>query len=237
LLDEKNKQLEEMNVFKDRIFAIISHDLRSPVTSFSRITSALNTAIDKLPPQEIKKYLNDIEGSAAELQNMLRGLLHWSLTQQSGANVHIRPELLSECIHEAVTDCHGAMNEKQIQLKTEIPDNMAVMTDKGLLHIVLRNVLSNAVKFSAAGDLVAVLVSGVDHQCFIDICDHGPGVSDEVAARLFGKLSPDAPSRGGGFGLFISAELLKKMNSSIYLASTSAEGSVFRIVLPIANPV
>jgi len=237
LLDEKNKQLEEMNVFKDRIFAIISHDLRSPVTSFSRITSALNTAIDKLPPQEIKKYLNDIEGSAAELQNMLRGLLHWSLTQQSGANVHIRPELLSECIHEAVTDCHGAMNEKQIQLKTEIPDNMAVMTDKGLLHIVLRNVLSNAVKFSAAGDLVAVLVSGVDHQCFVDICDHGPGVSDEVAARLFGKLSPDAPSRGGGFGLFISAELLKKMNSSIYLASTSAEGSVFRIVLPIANPV
>ncbi|HBG69587.1 MAG: hypothetical protein A2W93_13735 [Bacteroidetes bacterium GWF2_43_63] len=235
LLDEKNKQLEEVNAFKDRLFAIISHDLRSPVTSFSRITSALNTAVDKLPPQEIKKYLNDIEISATELQNMLRGLLHWSLTQQSGAKVVTAPVLLSDCIHEAVADCHGAMNEKQILLKTDIPEKINVMTDRGLLHIAFRNVLSNAVKFSNAGNEISVCVTTENSSCFVDIRDQGPGIKDEVAARLFGEMAPDAPSRGGGFGLFISAELLKKMNSNIHLASTSSEGSVFRIILPLAH--
>jgi len=237
LLDEKNKQLEEINAFKDRIFAIISHDLRSPVTSFSRITSALNTAIDQLPPKEIKKYLNDIEVSAIELQNMLRGLLHWSLTQQSGANVQTQAVLLSECIQDVVADCRGALSEKQISLETEIPDSLTALSDKGLLHIVLRNVLSNAVKFSDAGDRIVIRVTESDGKCFIDVCDNGPGVPDEVASRLFGTMASDAPSRGGGFGLFISAELLKKMNGSIRLAASSADGSVFRIVLPIANLV
>ncbi len=237
LLDEKNKQLEEINAFKDRIFAIISHDLRSPVTSFSRITSALNTAIDQLPPKEIKKYLNDIEVSAIELQNMLRGLLHWSLTQQSGANVQTQAVLLSECIQDVVADCRGALSEKQISLETEIPDSLTALSDKGLLHIVLRNVLSNAVKFSDTGDRIVIRVTESDGKCFIDVCDNGPGVPDEVASRLFGTMASDAPSRGGGFGLFISAELLKKMNGSICLAATSADGSVFRIVLPIANLV
>ena len=235
LLDEKNKQLEEINTFKDRIFAIISHDLRSPVTSFSRITSALNSSIDQLSHQDLKKYLSDIESAASELQNMLRGMLHWSLTQQSGASVITEPVLLSECLNDVVSDCRSAMNEKQIRLSHQIPDELRVMADRSLLHIVIRNVLSNAVKFSKPGDEVAILTT-VDMQlCFVDICDQGPGVPDDVSMRLFAKMAPDAPSKGGGFGLFISSELLKKLNGEIELKSTSANGSVFRITLPLAN--
>ncbi len=235
LLDEKNKQLEEINTFKDRIFAIISHDLRSPVTSFSRITSALNSSIDQLSHQDLKKYLSDIESAASELQNMLRGMLHWSLTQQSGASVITEPVLLSECLNDVVSDCRSAMNEKQIRLSHQIPDELRVMADRSLLHIVIRNVLSNAVKFSKPGDEVAILTT-VDMQlCFVDICDQGPGVPDDVSMRLFAKMAPDAPSKGGGFGLFISSELLKKLNGEIELKSTSANGSIFRITLPLAN--
>lgn len=235
LLDEKNKQLEEINTFKDRIFAIISHDLRSPVTSFSRITSALNTSIDQLSHQDVKKYLSDIESAASELQNMLKGMLHWSLTQQSGVSVITEQVLLSECLKDVASDCRSAMNEKQIRLSHKIPDDLLVMTDRSLLHIVIRNVLSNAVKFSKPGDEVTVLTTVDTKYCYVDICDQGPGVPDDISRQLFSKMSPDAPSRGGGFGLFISSELLNKLNGEIHLKSTSANGSVFRITLPLAN--
>lgn len=235
LLDEKNKQLEEINLFKDRLFAIISHDLRSPVTSFSRVTSALNMALDKLPPQEIKKYLNDIETSAAELQHMLRGLLHWSLSQQSGAIADTKPILVSDCVNEVLSDCHGAVQEKQIQVTLEIPDGALVLADAGLLQIVIRNILSNAVKFSNLGSDILVLAKTENSNCIIDVCDHGPGVKDEVVSQLFKKMSPDSVASSSGFGLFISAELMRKMKGEVELASTSPIGSIFRITLPSAN--
>ncbi|MPM05199.1 Adaptive-response sensory-kinase SasA [bioreactor metagenome] len=231
LLDEKNKQLEELNSCKDKIFAIVSHDLRSPVSSFSRITSALRMAIDHLSPEEIKKYITDIDTSAAELQGMLRGLLHWSLSQQGGMNVQISSFSLNSVIADALHDCRGSLIEKNISFENSVGEAVIVRADRGLLQIVLRNIISNAVKFSPENSVVQLNAFCSDHHCTIDISDQGAGIAPAVAEKLFGSIGK-GEAGGTGFGLFISSELMRKMNGTVELKQTSEKGSTFSVIVP-----
>ncbi|PKP02620.1 MAG: hypothetical protein CVU11_11280 [Bacteroidetes bacterium HGW-Bacteroidetes-6] len=236
LLDEKNKQLEDINSYKDKLFAIISHDLRSPVSSFSRITSSLSMAIDHLKPEEIKRYLVEIDRTASGLHLMLRGLLQWSLSQQGGMNLNLGKCDIAACINNALSDCRSAASEKQIEISLHVGSNVFVTADANLLLIVLRNLMSNALKFAPEGSVVSIAAKEQGSVVYIDVSDQGPGVPDNMKSVLFKQMATDAVetiAKGTGFGLFISSELMLKMNGEISLLESSEKGSVFRLSLPL----
>jgi K+-sensing histidine kinase KdpD len=236
LLDEKNKQLEDINAYKDKLFAIISHDLRSPISSFSRITSSLSMAIDHLKPEEIKRYLIEIDKTASNLHLMLRGLLQWSLSQQGGMNLNLEKCDVAECINNALDDCRSTASEKQIEILFHTNSGVFVIADTNLLHIVLRNLMSNALKFTLENLTISIEVNAQQNSVYIDITDQGPGVPDNVKSGLFQRIASDAvgnSAKGTGFGLFISSELMLKMNGEISLLESSEKGSTFRLSLPL----
>ncbi len=236
LLDDKNKQLEDINAYKDKLFAIISHDLRSPISSFSRITSSLSMAIDHLKPEEIKRYLIEIDKTASNLHLMLRGLLQWSLSQQGGMNLNLEKCDVAECINNALDDCRSTASEKQIEILFHTNSGVFVIADTNLLHIVLRNLMSNALKFTLENLTISIEVNAQQNSVYIDITDQGPGVPDNVKSGLFQRIASDAvgnSAKGTGFGLFISSELMLKMNGEISLLESSEKGSTFRLSLPL----
>lgn len=236
LLDEKNRQLEDINTYKDKLFAIISHDLRSPVSSFSRITSSLSKAIDHLQPEEIKTYLVEIDKTAMNLNHMLRDLLHWSLSQQGGMSLNLDKCDIGACINNALDDCRSAASEKRIEISFHDGSDGSVIADKNFLHIVLRNLMSNALKFAPEASVVSIATKVQGKVVHLDVSDQGPGVPENLKSVLFKRMASDAAGnteKGTGFGLFISSELMLKMNGEILLLESSKKGSTFRLSLPL----
>lgn len=233
LLDEKNRQLSEINAFKDKMFAVISHDLRSPVSSFSRLTETLSMAIDHISAEDLRRYLDELNRSASELHQMLRGLLSWSLSQQGGLHADVKAQVLYPLIERTVHECRAASEVKGIVVRILSDANIMAKCDEGLLQISLRNVLSNAIRFTPEGHNIDVSVTQFENEIAIDVRDEGSGVKNDIVESLFTSAGISGDKKGSGFGLFITRELLHAMGGTIELASTSEKGSVFRIILPL----
>ncbi len=146
--------------------------------------------------------------------------------------VQISSFSLSGVVADALHDCHSSLAEKKMTTDVSFDEAITVKADRGLLQIVLRNILSNAVKFSPENSVIHLSAICSDHHCTIDITDHGTGIAPAVAEKLFGSIGKGDPA-GTGFGLFISSELLLKMNGTVELKQTSKNGTTFSVMVPV----
>jgi signal transduction histidine kinase len=236
LLDAQNKQLEDINQFKDNVFGIISHDLRSPISALSRMGEALSMSVDQLSPDEIKKYLQGIEKTAEGLHQMLKGLLSWYLSQRGGLNLKYENIHVSKIMSAAINDCRSETLEKNISFKLSLMDEIPVFVDKNLMQIVFRNIISNAVKFSPENGVITISSNIIEKYMHVLIIDKGIGISDEIAQNAFKSVLPaNFNVSGTGFGLFLSSELMKKLNGKIKIEDTNKNGTCIKISIPIVE--
>jgi signal transduction histidine kinase len=143
---------------------------------------------------------------------------------------------IGACINNALDDCRSAASEKQIEISFHDGSDVFVTADKNFLHIVLRNLMSNALKFAPEGSVVSIATKEQGKVVHIDVSDQGPGVPENLKSVLFKRMASDAAgntAKGTGFGLFISSELMLKMNGEILLLESSKKGSTFRLSLPL----
>lgn len=233
-----NEKLNELNQTKDKLFSIVSHDLKNSMSGFSSIVNTINRKYDNFTTDEIKYYIGEITTSANAMKGLLRNLLDWSRSQQNlikicPAEINV-PHLVNECVAQVRQE----IRQKEIVLKLDVDDDLTLFNDKNVVYAVVRNVLVNAVKYSFEGGLIEIESNKTDGITEITVKDHGVGMDEEKLALLinpnnFVKSEPGAAGeKGAGLGLMLTRELLEKVSGKMEVHSVKGEGSSFRILLP-----
>jgi signal transduction histidine kinase len=241
LLDLQKSELERMNAAKDRFFTVISHDLRSPVSSFSKIASALHDSMDIIDRKKMADYLEELKKSSESIHKLLLNLLQWAKAQSGGITPHITSCNLSEIIIDVAGSLNALSSEKQITLSLPEHNDAVAETDSDILATALRNILTNALRFSPEGSEIIIEIKKSENNFEIEISDQGPGMSPDEITRLF-RIEEDVMSigrgnqaKGAGLGLIISSELIKLIAGNIRFEIRDRTGITAVVSLPNLN--
>jgi signal transduction histidine kinase len=236
-LTQKNVQLKELNASKDKFFSIISHDLRNPfniLLGFARLTEE---NIDRYSKDDIKQHVGRMRSSAERLYALIENLLMWSQIQR-GVMEYL-PESIN--LHEIVLDTIELLKpqaeQKQIILSMIIQENMRVYADPGMIDIVIRNLTSNALKFTGVGGSVSLSARQEKQHVEVSVSDTGVGIPEEDIPQLFQidtqYTNPGTDGeKGTGLGLILCKELIEKNYGKIWVESEVGKGTTFRFTLP-----
>lgn len=236
LLMEK-EEMEKMNFTKDKIFSIISHDLRSPIASLQSLMSLVNQ--DAIGEEDFKKATKGLEKQVAQLSSTLDELLTWSKAQLHGINPEPTEIYLREAIMQVISTLRASARFKKIIITTHLESDLKVYCDPNMLHSILTNFISNAVKFTPVGGAIAVFAEEVkNEQVQIKIEDTGIGISKENIKKV---LNPSVlfttrgtnNEKGTGLGIAMSAEFIQKNNGKLDIQSEDGKGSSFIFTLPM----
>lgn len=233
---EKHNDLQIANETKDRFFSIIGHDLKNPLNSIIGFSDLLQQKFDQYDPEKIKKYLEIIRDSAQRSNDLLENLLNWALTQ--GKSVEYKPEKIS--LKNKIEEVFGLLNvqaeKKNIKLQSNFSMNCEVMADSNMVYTILRNLISNAIKFSNPNSEINVIVNPVNAFCEVRIQDSGVGISEKDIDLLFDFKRRDKLEKkknsGSGLGLILCKEFVEKCGGKISVKSKINEGSEFIFTLP-----
>lgn len=237
-LQKSEDNLRKINAEKDKFFSIIAHDLRNPLSGFLKLTQLMSEVLPSLTMEEIQDITLTMRNSATNLYRLLGNLLQWARIQQG--TIAFNPELfnLSVIVDESIAMVRESANNKGIEIIHSIPDDLMIFADTNILQTILRNHVSNAVKFTAKGGkvhLAAKLNGG--NSVEISIRDTGIGMSREMIDNLF-RLDVQTNRIGTegepstGLGLFLCKEFIEKHGGKISVESEVGKGSVFTFTIP-----
>lgn len=237
-LEEKNRsielqkvELEGANHMKDRIFSIISHDLRSPIASFRSFFHIIDDV--KLEPS-VRAGFDSIESQLTNSAMLLENLLSWSISQIKNEEPRIEEVPLHELVEENFAFLKIHSEKKGQSLINSVEKNETLFTDRQIIMIVLRNLIQNAIKFTPRGGKIEVLYENNEWVSTIRIKDTGLGMTPEKIKTLF-SISKNRSSsgtdkeKGSGLGLILCKELIEKANGMIEVESQPNKGTEFRI--------
>jgi len=236
-LENSLSKIEEMNSAKDRFITILSHDLRSPFQGLKAISKSLESDYDSLSQDERKFYISQISRSLDKLYYFLDQLLVWGKLQGSGNKIKLKECYLDEIIISSISVLSDVIEIKKIIIETDVEKNLRIYADKEMLSTVLRNIISNAIKFSYIGGRVKVSAIKNDSEIKISITDAGIGIAKKLINKLFilDEILSTAGTNGemgSGMGLILCNDIIKKHNGSISVESEEGKGSTFIIQLP-----
>lgn len=237
-LQMQSIELKKLNVTKDKFFSIIAHDLKGSMGGFMGVTEILTDQLNGMTKDDIQEFLLGLKDSATNLYRLLENLLHWARMQQGSIPFQpVEIQLLS-VISESIEIIQEAAKNKGIEIVSHIPDQCVVLADTNLLQTVIRNLVSNAVKFTQQGGTVNISAINIDHKNVeISISDTGIGMTPAMVDNLFkldarnGRMGTNGePSTG--LGLILCKEFIEKHNGKINVESEVGKGSVFRFTIP-----
>jgi len=240
-IQNKNEELRKVNAEKDKFFSIIAHDLRSPLSGFMGLTEILAEGSLNIPIEELHKLALAMKNSATNVFRLLGNLLEWSRMQR-GLTVFV-PELLllNSVISESMIQITEDAIKKDITIDFEIPGDLCVFADKNMLDSILRNLVSNAVKFTPKGGRITVSAqSDFVKMAEILIEDTGIGMNKEMITKLF-RLDTNTNRKGTegeystGLGLVICKDFIEKQGGKLLVESEEGKGSIFKFALPIMS--
>lgn len=239
-IKNKNEELKTLNAEKDRFFSIIAHDLRSPFNGFLGLTELMVDESNNLSVEEIGHFSKLMRESALNLFRLLENLLEWSRMEQ-GLIPYNRMQLqLLSLVNESLTNIMDTATTKEVEIKIDIDSDFEVFADKNILQSVIRNLVSNAVKFTPKGGVIVISSNRNHDYTLIAIKDSGIGMSQSIIDNLFNLNAQtnrlgtnDEPSTG--LGLILCKTFIEKHGGKIDVESQEGQGSVFKILLPIEN--
>jgi len=235
----KNDELAKLNSEKDKLFSIIAHDLRSPFNSFLGLTEFLSEELSTLSLPEIEEYLRNMNKTANNLYKLIENLLDWARMQQGQIPflpVKIQLSQLVEDNSELVSE---SAKSKRICISNQIPDNLEIFADKNMLQSVIRNLISNAIKFTPIGGVISISAKkDKNGESVISVLDSGIGMSSNQIDNLFQmdfkqnrKGTEGEPSTG--LGLMLCKEFIEKHGGKIWVESKVNNGSTFYFTIPV----
>ena len=236
------KKLLQNNATKDKFFSIIAHDLKNPFNSMIGFSQLLTENFDNLKISEQKQYIKYIHQGIDGTHNLLDNLLIWARTQSDTIEYEPNNENLFLLTVGIIKLLKQSADKKSLNLINQIKDDIIVFADKNMIETVLRNLISNAIKFTKKdGEIVLTsrLVTNKDKQDFVEISvkDTGIGISSEILSKLF-VISENTSTKGTnnetgtGLGLILSKEFIEKHGGEIWVESAKGEGSVFTFSIP-----
>lgn len=234
MLSEKFK---ELNATKDKFFSIIAHDLKNPFNSILGFSELMMKNLSKYTIEEIERFIGIIHGTSKNAYNLLENLLNWSRTQTGTIEFSPNKYDLNDLILSNLDFVKNYALKKNVKINYESSRRLFVNIDKNMIDTVLRNILSNSIKFSYPGEKVDIMVEDEGTNYLISIKDYGIGIEEENLDKLFrldSKYSSHGTNneKGSGLGLIISKEFIERNKGKIWVNSEYGKGSEFIFTLP-----
>lgn len=243
-IKNQNLKLEELNTTKDKFFSIIAHDLRSPMVALQGIGQKLDYYVRKGKREKLLEIGDKVDGSMDKLNHLLNNLLSWA-TSQSGGIPHYSKVIDSkEMIGEAIALYQSLAEVKGVCFKLDLED-LPIFVDLNTASTVLRNLISNAVKFTKEGSEIAITTQSRMGYTIIQVQDQGHGIDNETLEHLFqlkkGSELGTIGEKGFGLGLKLCKEFVEINKGTIEVKSTLGKGTVFEVKFPqneaVAHPL
>jgi signal transduction histidine kinase len=239
-VNHQNAQLQALNATKDKFFSIIGHDLKGPLNSLTSFSGLLINHTDRLTKEEIQMLAKDFDKSLKNLLALLNNLLEWSRSQTG--NIEFKPESfdLSALIKENKgLLCTQAQNKK-ISILDDSNASVRVTAHRQSLSTVVRNLISNSIKFTPEGGLIKLSTKQKKDHVVVSIEDTGVGMSADVIDKLFRIDSKHttkgtADEKGTGLGLILCKDFVEKNGGTLWVESKEGKGSVFYFTVPSEN--
>lgn len=235
-LRTQTEETEKLNKELQKLFSIISHDLRSPLTSLKGMIFLLRNK--NLNEEELDKFTTDLDHSIERNIDVLEDLFAWARDQMSGMELKKEKVKIYPVIHQVIANLENRAAEKGVKIENKIGENAEVVGDSYGLTVIFRNLLSNAIKFTKQGDSITFFTRVEENALAICVTDTGVGMSKETVEALFSengisfsKLGTSG-ERGTGFGLSIIKDFVHKQGGTITVKSEEGKGSEFCICLP-----
>ena len=237
-LKESENKLSQLNQIKDKLFSVVSHDLRNPLATMQSFLKLITEHHEKMSEDERKKLFLEAQQSLDNLNELLYNLLQWSKSQMN--LLQFRPDKLNMklIVDGAVRLVQLHAHMKQVIIKTNVEQGLAAYADKDMIEFIVRNLLSNAIKFSQRKSDVAVNAFTAGGHIIIEIVDKGIGLNEAKIKKLLEKNTTlsrrgTEKEKGTGLGLLISKEFIEKNGGYLQIKSELGKGSVFSFNIPV----
>lgn len=241
LKDITERKIAELNIIeanatKDKLFSIIAHDLRNPFSSIIGFSELLTKNLQVYSDHKISEMVHHINTSANSIYSLLENLLEWANSQRGKTSFNPKIINLAEVVNEEVDHLNYYAQQKDIVVNL-FNINVNIYADYYLLKIIVRNLITNAIKYSNPGEKVSIFALSYADRVEICVSDSGVGMDDEIKNKLFkiggyASQKGTANESGTGLGLMLCNEFVEKHNGSIWVDSKLGEGSRFTFSLP-----
>lgn len=233
---EQTEKLDQLNKVKDRFFSIISHDLRNNLTTMKLYFDLIGNK--DYVPQDNGEITKQISGSVENTIDLLENLLVWASAQIKGIPIHIQKLNVHSLSQENINLLSGTAHHKNITLQNDVAEDALAYGDIDMINLVLRNLITNAIKFTGENGLVAISSYTENNKRIISIKDNGIGISPENIDKLFNQhLHPTtkgtANEKGTGLGLILCKDFVNRNGGEIWVESVKNEGTTFFFSLPL----
>lgn len=239
LISSQKEELVQLNNVKNRLFSIVSHDMRTPVNSLSSFIYLLENRT--IPQESLLAYAQQLKKSLGHTSGMMENLLSWAASQLQGFKPVIEPTGLRDIADKVIGNTSGMAEEKKVTVLNEILPDARANIDREMLQVVIRNLLANAIKFSHPGGTVTVnAIQATDkREIAIRITDSGTGMAEADVEKvnsghpeMLRSTSGTAREKGTGLGLYLSNVLTGMMNGRLQVKSDPGKGTIFSVWLP-----
>jgi signal transduction histidine kinase len=235
-MEKRSEELEKLNQVKDKFFSIISHDLRSPINALAGLLDLLDKGA--IVPTELPEHIKELRTRFHHTRTLLNNLLDWTLLQMDKLNLQATRIDVHRIVEENIQlldPVHG----KEIVIQNDVPKPCLAFADSNTINLVIRNLITNAVKFTNDGGRVFIRAVERTNEWQVSVQDNGIGMKPEVLKILFDKTAPyttrgTANEKGTGLGLILCKEFVEKNGGRIWVESLEGQGSTFYFTLPKA---
>ena len=235
---ENEARLRELNATKDKFFSIIAHDLKNPFNSIIGFSNILAQQVREIDLEEVEEYAEIIQRSSRRAMDLLTNLLEWSRLQTGRIQFHPEHIDLVELIERESDLLSDTARLKLIEISKKSPKKATVFVDKSMIGTALRNLISNAIKFSHPGDEIVISVEQKPNEYEIAVIDKGVGIKEVSLGKLFHieesyTTAGTQNEKGTGLGLILCKEFIEKHKGKIWVESEFGKGSTFRFTIPL----
>ena len=241
IINSKNEELKSLIRNRDKLYAVVAHDLRSPLGTIKSVLDILDENLNsEIIGFELYDLLHATTESADELFGLLENLLFWTRTQMGKLIFQPKEIMITDAVTDAIKATSSMSNIHRIDISySDNTGNATVLADKNMITTVIRNILANAIKFSDEDSSIEIETKIVDNQLSCSITDHGCGMDDEVKQALQQQISITTTGKhqeeGTGLGLTLCREFIRAHNGNLSFESEMNVGTTFTFTIPLSN--
>ena len=239
-IQQKNNELEKLNSDKDQFLQILAHDLKNPFSSIMGFSDLLLKNVHKYDINRIEKQLLLLNKATHNTFNLLEDLLLWSKAQSGKLPIEAKNIMLSKIFSEIINNSKAQADEKNISINYLETENINVFADINMLKTILRNLVSNAIKFTNENGHINIYTEKKQKSVIIIVSDDGVGIDENKLPNLWNftysiSTNGTANEKGTGLGLLLCKDFVEKHGGKIWVESELGKGSNFKFTIPIFN--
>lgn len=241
LIEKQSTELKRLNASKDKIFSIIGHDLRSQLNNMKNMLQIVHENDNNPQFPSRKEFLSLSLKNAYNTSNLLEQLFLWAKSQQEKLDVSAYEHKIKPLVNDVITLLGPSAKEKDIEIETTVDENLIAFFDFNLISTVVRNLMSNAIKFTNNGGKITISARTIPGNVIVNIKDTGIGIDAEHFPKIFNEYEHFTSEgtnkeRGSGLGLILCKEFVEKNGGQIWIESEIDKGSTFFFTIPIKAP-